>query len=184
MRLHWCKQDKSLLHQKSTYLRNMKITNIAYQALITHAKFHDHRSRGSVGDGKYKSPLRLRESCSNVPFSLLWFSKSREANRNNFHKNWFRKKDIMDQSVAKENKVKRSPKHKCEHCDKVYVRSQLLVDHVRSKHENIENQCQKCQKNFSSYETLMNHCRTVHRGFNYNCPHCPKQFTDRSSLYR
>ena len=90
----------------------------------------------------------------------------------------------MDQSVTKENKVKRSPKYKCEHCDKVYVRSQLLADHVRSKHEYIENKCQKCQKNFSSHETLTNHCRTVHNGFNYSCPDCPKQFKDRSSLYR
>ena len=93
-------------------------------------------------------------------------------------------KKVMDRSVSKEKKVKRTPKHKCKHCDKVYMRSQLLVDHVRSKHENIENHCQKCQKNFSSYETLMNHCRTVHRGFNYNCPDCPKQFRNRSSLYR
>merc|ERR1712029_110895 len=77
-----------------------------------------------------------------------------------------------------------NPKYKCKHCDKVYMRSQLLVDHVRSKHENIENHCQKCQKNFSSHETLMNHCRTVHRGFNYNCPECPKKFSNRSSLYR
>ena len=116
-------------------------------------------------------------------FRLLWFSVFSKKKHKTKNKNWFRKK-VMDRSVSKEKKVKRTPKHKCKHCDKVYMRSQLLVDHVRSKHENIENHCQKCQKNFSSYETLMNHCRTVHRGFNYNCPDCPKQFRNRSSLYR
>ena len=118
----------------------------------------------------------------NQIFRSACYDFQNTAKRKTFLKIEFEK--VMDRSVTKGNKVKRTPKHKCEHCDKVYVRSQLLVDHVRSKHENIENQCQKCQKNFSSYETLMNHCRTVHRGFNYNCPDCPKQFTDRSSLYR
>ena len=119
--------------------------------------------------------------CS-VSFVMV-FRFFKQTQNEEWELNWFRKK-VMDRSVSKEKKVKRTPKHKCKHCDKVYMRSQLLVDHVRSKHENIENHCQKCQKNFSSYETLMNHCRTVHRGFNYNCPDCPKQFRNRSSLYR
>ena len=76
-------------------------------------------------------------------------------------------------------------KHKCDHCEKAFARSEHLKRHVSCVHEGQRNyNCSFCEKAFSRQDRLKHHIKVVHEGHknDVECELCGKCYYDKSTL--
>ena len=97
--------------------------------------------------------------------------------------------------------------HKCEHCSKIYKRTDFLAMHVAKAHKIFEKEkqpnekpsecsnqaqdkeekfkCQFCSKWFTSAIYLNKHKKIIHeKRYACHCPICSKQFNDKRNINR
>jgi hypothetical protein len=64
--------------------------------------------------------------------------------------------------------------HQCGTCPKAYRRRTILLQHIKTKHENIRLACQDCDKTFTSLSGLHHHKTTIHLNKLFKCKVCYK----------
>uniref|UniRef100_A0A8C5MHL0 Uncharacterized protein n=1 Tax=Leptobrachium leishanense TaxID=445787 RepID=A0A8C5MHL0_9ANUR len=72
--------------------------------------------------------------------------------------------------------------YKCAHCEKSFLRSTQLKEHLRTHTGERPYQCLKCPKSFSRSTQLRDHQRTHTGERPYMCNQCGKSFTHSSNL--
>jgi hypothetical protein len=72
--------------------------------------------------------------------------------------------------------------YQCEKCPKMYGRRSNLLQHIRTKHENLRYPCQDCDRVFTSKLGLKNHKTIIHLKKLFKCKVCFKMCKNLSCL--
>ena len=85
-----------------------------------------------------------------------------------------------------EQSVNVQDSHKCEICEKVFLKKNLLNSHIRKVHSYVQekqHKCNICKKDFRRHDELKFHVRNSHENRkDHKCHLCVKMFSQASSL--
>ena len=76
-------------------------------------------------------------------------------------------------------------KFSCDQCEKSYMNSNDLTNHLKDIHKNIKSECPSCNSHFSSERALLEHKKVVHDKIaRIQCEECDLYFSKRSHMRR